>query len=58
MEQAHPAKVLGPDAEWARDVDKGAAVWVVRLPRARAGNACVHSAVSGSFTWPDSPATR
>ena len=58
MEQARLVKALEPDVEWARGADRDVAVWAVRLPRARVGNACVRNAERRPPMWRDSPATK
>ena len=58
MEPVRLVKALGPDVDWAPAADKGAAVWAVRLPQARVGNACAHSAAQRPPTRQDSPALR
>ena len=56
MEQVRLVKVLEPAV--ARDADKDAVVWAVRLPRAQEDNACVRS-VARRFPMPrDNPVTK
>ncbi len=58
MEQARLVKALEPDAEWARDADKDAAVWAVRMPQVRVANACARSVESRLLMWLDNPVIK